>query len=167
MFEIREKNDQLILMGFCAKLWNLHIWWYHRPSTPTGPVPKIGHTHFIFVLSYSRNKLSHHTKLYRNPLKNKKVMALSSPLHLHAAFVRKWKCLKLVIFKDPSIKTLYQDAKIMQLGIFLFIKSMFMTFFFQNQKILCFILSQYVRIFEDLGKTINFVRKWKCLKFNV
>ena len=92
-------------MGLRAKFCNLHVWWYHRLSTPPGPLSKIDHTHFILVLLYSRDELSLHTKFYRNRLKNKKVR-LHCPF-LRGRFVRKWKCLKFVIFKDPLIKSLY------------------------------------------------------------
>ena len=109
--------------------------WYHRPSTPTGPLPKIGHTHFIFVLSYSRDELSHHTKFYQNRLKNKKVTTLSSLLHLRAAFVRKWKCLKLTIFqKDPSLKSLFSH----------------------QDDALWYFLAHYVHVFDILHKKTRY-----------
>ena len=61
--------------------------WYHRPSTPIGPLPKIGHRYFLFPLSYSMDKKSHHTKFHQNWLKNKKVMGLPPPYC--CGFVRK------------------------------------------------------------------------------
>ena len=78
---------------------NLHTWWYQRPSSPTGSLPKIAHTRFIFNSMHSWDKLSHDTNFHQNRLKNKKVEALSPPLCWPTAIVRKGKCPKLRGFK--------------------------------------------------------------------
>ena len=76
MSEMREKNDPLILMGLCKKLWYCldAVQWYHRSSTLKEPLPKIGRTPFPLVWLYSWDELGHHKKCYQNHLKNKKVM---------------------------------------------------------------------------------------------
>ena len=115
-------------MGLRSKLWNLHTWWYHRPSTPTGPLPKIGHTHFIFVLLHSLDKLSHHSKFYQNRLKNKKVTVY----FLSAQFVpeensendKTWNSRFLKKIHSKDIVT----AIVMPAGIFWIIVSMFMKY---------------------------------------
>ena len=72
----------------------LYMWWYHRPSTPTGPLPKNGHRHFKFTLSHSMDKKSHHTKFYQNRLKNMEVMTMFLPPQIRGKFVRKYEILK-------------------------------------------------------------------------
>ena len=62
-------------------------------------------------------------------------MTLSSLLHLRAAFVRKWKCLKLTIFqKDPSLKSLFSH----------------------QDDALWYFLAHYVHVFDILHKKTRY-----------
>ena len=101
-----------------------YIWWYHRPSTPIGPLPKNGHRHFKFTLSHSMDKKSHHTKFYQNRLKNMEVMTMFLPPQIRGKFVRKYEILKFGgIQFSPSWRCRY-SPKMFSFAIIRFLQRM-------------------------------------------
>ena len=142
----------------------LYIWWYHRPSTPTGPLPKNGNRHFKFTLSHSMDKKSHHTKFYQNRLKNMEVMTMFLPPQIRGKFVRKYEILKFgrIQFFSPGNVGFPQRCSLLRLlGSY----NVCLDNLGPNHHLFHEIFYPMIsHTCEDRLKTIKFVRKYEISK---
>ena len=96
MFEIRKNSSANLNGPFCKIMKYPYISYIWCGTTgPIGPLPKNGHRYFIFSLSYSMDKKSHHKKFYHNLLKNKKVITCVCRRHIAVDLSERQKSLKL------------------------------------------------------------------------
>ena len=142
-----------------------YIWWYHRPSTPTGPLPKNGNRHFKFTLSHSMDKKSHHTKFYQNWLKNNVVKTIFLPPQICGKFVQKYEILKFgqIQFFTPDEVGFPRGCSFLRFwgsyNACLAKLGWNHHLFHEISHLMLF------HIREDWLKTIKFVQKYEILKF--